>query len=81
LSDNGLNDQYTGISKKSVKNINIYNINNFKNSDDEFDVDENGVVGGGTHLKPEQVHELVEKYGDDVVFFDGQRGDVSFRYV
>jgi hypothetical protein len=36
LSDNGLNDQYTGISKKSVKNINIYNINNFKNSDDEF---------------------------------------------
>lgn len=44
----------------------------FKNSDDEFDVDEHGVVGGGTHLKPEQVHELVEKYGDDVVFFDGR---------
>lgn len=44
----------------------------FKNSDDEFDVDENGVVGGGTHLKPHQVHELVEKYGDDVIFFDGR---------
>ncbi len=44
----------------------------FKNSDDEFDVDENGVIGGGPHLKPEQVHELVEKYGDDVVFFDGR---------
>ncbi len=44
----------------------------FKNSDDEFDVDEQGVVGGGTHLKPEQVNELVEKYGDDVVFFDGR---------
>lgn len=44
----------------------------FKNSDDEFDVDESGVVGGGKHLKPEQVHELVEKYGDDVVFFDGR---------
>lgn len=44
----------------------------FKNSDDEFDVDENGVVGGGQHIKPEQVHELVEKYGDDVVFFDGR---------
>jgi UPF0176 protein len=29
-------------------------------------------VGGGKHLKPEEVHELVEKYGDDVVFFDGR---------
>ena len=44
----------------------------FKNSDDEFDVDENGVVGGGQHIKPAQVHELIEKYGDDVVFFDGR---------
>lgn len=44
----------------------------FKNSDDEFDVDENGVIGGGVHLKPKQVHELVEKYGDEVVFFDGR---------
>lgn len=35
-------------------------------------VDEKGVVGGGIHLKPKQVHELVEKYGDDVVFFDGR---------
>jgi UPF0176 protein len=35
-------------------------------------VDEKGVVGGGTHLKPRQVHELVETYGDDVVFFDGR---------
>lgn len=44
----------------------------FKNSDDEFSVDENGVIGGGVHLKPMQVHELVEKYGDNVVFFDGR---------
>lgn len=44
----------------------------FKNSDDEFEVDEKGVVGGGKHLKPKQVNELVEKYGDDVVFFDGR---------
>jgi UPF0176 protein len=44
----------------------------FKNSDDEFEVDENGVIGGGVHLKPKQVHELVEKYGDDVIFFDGR---------
>lgn len=44
----------------------------FKNSDDEFSVDEKGVVGGGVHLKPQQVNEMVEKYGDDVVFFDGR---------
>lgn len=44
----------------------------FKNSDDEVSVDENGVIGGGMHLKPKQVHELVETYGDDVVFFDGR---------
>lgn len=44
----------------------------FKNSDDEFTVDDSGVVGGGKHLKPKQIHELVEKYGDDVVFFDGR---------
>jgi UPF0176 protein len=39
---------------------------------DELEVDEQGVVGGGTHLKPEQVHKLVEERGDDVVFFDGR---------
>lgn len=44
----------------------------FKNSDDEFDVDMDGVIGGGKHIKPSQIHELVEKYGDDVVFFDGR---------
>lgn len=44
----------------------------FKNSDDEFDVDENGVIGGGVHIKPKELHELVETYGDDVVFFDGR---------
>ena len=44
----------------------------FLGAGDELEVDEHGVVGGGKHLKPEQVHELVEKYGDDVVFFDGR---------
>lgn len=39
---------------------------------DELQVAEDGVVNGGTHLKPVQVNELVEKYGDDVVFFDGR---------
>ncbi len=39
---------------------------------DELRVDENGVVGGGVHLSARQVHELVERRGDDVVFFDGR---------
>lgn len=39
---------------------------------DELQVDENGVIGGGKHLKPEEVHKLVEERGDDVVFFDGR---------
>lgn len=39
---------------------------------DELKVDEHGVVGGGKHLKPEEVHKLVAERGDDVVFFDGR---------
>ena len=39
---------------------------------DELEVDERGVVGGGVHLKPEEVHKLVSERGDDVVFFDGR---------
>ena len=41
----------------------------------ELKVDENGVIGGGTHLRPEELHELVEqkeKAGEEVVFFDGR---------
>ncbi len=38
---------------------------------DEIKVNEHGVVGAGTHLKPEQVHQLVKERGD-VVFFDGR---------
>jgi UPF0176 protein len=39
---------------------------------DELRVDENGVIGGGKHLNPAEVHKLVDTYGDDVVFFDGR---------
>lgn len=35
-------------------------------------VNKKGVIGGGKHLKPEQVHKLVETRGEDVVFFDGR---------
>ena len=39
---------------------------------DEIAVDASGVVGPGPHLKPYEVNEMVEKFGDDVVFFDGR---------
>lgn len=42
------------------------------NAADEIQVDDNGIVGGGKHLKPKQVHELVRERGDDVIFFDGR---------
>lgn len=38
---------------------------------DEIRVNEHGVIGGGTHLKPAEVNKLV-KERDDVVFFDGR---------
>ncbi|HEX5456401.1 MAG TPA: rhodanese-related sulfurtransferase [Candidatus Saccharimonadales bacterium] len=39
---------------------------------DEVKVNEQGVVGGGKHLKPEAVHKLVKERGDEVIFFDGR---------
>lgn len=41
---------------------------------DELVVDEGGVVGGGTHLSPAEVNELVAERGEEVVFFDGRNG-------
>jgi UPF0176 protein len=42
------------------------------NKTDEVKVDKDGIVGGGKHLKPEEVHKLIKKRGDEVVFFDGR---------
>lgn len=39
---------------------------------DEIKVDDDGVIGGGEHLKPGALHKLIEERGDDVVFFDGR---------
>lgn len=39
---------------------------------DELQVDAAGVVGGGTRLAPQEVHDLIESRGEDVVFFDGR---------
>lgn len=38
---------------------------------EDIKIDSNGIIGGGKHLKPKQVHELVNKR-QDVVFFDGR---------
>ncbi|MGD0854029.1 MAG: rhodanese-related sulfurtransferase [Acidimicrobiales bacterium] len=38
----------------------------------ELVVDRHGVVGGGVHLRPPEIHELVERRGGDVVFFDAR---------
>lgn len=39
---------------------------------DDLEVDGHGVVGGGVHLSPSQVNDLVAERGDEVVFFDGR---------
>ncbi len=39
---------------------------------DEIKVDRDGIVDGGKHLTPEQVHELIDARGEEVVFFDGR---------
>ncbi|CAB4597489.1 unannotated protein [freshwater metagenome] len=39
---------------------------------EEIIVNQDGIVGGGTHLKPHEVNKLVEQRGDEVVFFDGR---------
>lgn len=37
----------------------------------ELQVDESGVIGGGTRLSPDELHNLLEER-DDIVFFDGR---------
>jgi UPF0176 protein len=39
---------------------------------DKIKVNEKGIQGGGIHLKPKQVHALVNEKKGDVVFFDGR---------
>lgn len=39
---------------------------------DEIIVGKNGIVNGGKHLKPAELHKLVKDKGDDVIFYDGR---------
>ncbi|USR79243.1 rhodanese-related sulfurtransferase [Arcanobacterium pinnipediorum] len=38
---------------------------------DELEVDENGIVGGGRHVRPEEVEQIIAQ-NPDLVFFDGR---------
>lgn len=62
----GSRDNFPRMSVKVKKELVAFDVA------DETVVDERGVVGGGPHLNPHEVHELVEEHGDDVVFFDGR---------
>ncbi len=42
------------------------------NAADEIVVSDKGIENGGQHLKPKEVHKLLEERGDEVVFFDGR---------
>lgn len=42
------------------------------NTPDEIKVTADGVQGGGVHLKPGELHKLMDERGDEVVFFDGR---------
>nr|WP_271212581.1 rhodanese-related sulfurtransferase [Rhodococcus wratislaviensis]GLK39168.1 UPF0176 protein Cgl2992/cg3319 [Rhodococcus wratislaviensis] len=65
---NGLGDDFPRLSVKVRPEIVTFG------APGELKVDADGVVGGGTHLAPDEVHRLVEGRGDDVVFFDGRNG-------
>jgi UPF0176 protein len=62
----GTGDDFPKLSVKIRKELVAFGAPN------EIKVDENGVVGGGVHLRPEEVDKLVAERGDDVVFFDGR---------
>jgi len=62
---NGQGDDFPRLSVKVRDELVAFTV------PDEIKVDNKGVVGGGKHLKPEQVNELFNSR-DDVVFFDGR---------
>ena len=62
----GTGNEFPRLSVKAKKELVSFG------NPDEIKVDENGVIGGGVHLKPFEVDQLVAERGDDVVFFDGR---------
>ncbi len=64
-SDSGSND-FPRLSVKVRPEIVTFGIAN------ELEVDENGVVGGGQHISPKKLHQLVKNKPNEVIFFDGR---------
>ena len=62
----GTGNEFPRLSVKAKKELVSFG------NPDEIKVDENGVIGGGVHLKPFQVDQLVAERGNDVIFFDGR---------
>ena len=62
----GTGDDFPRLSVKVRKELVTFGV------PDNLEVDENGIVGGGKHLKPHEVNALANKLGDDLVFFDGR---------
>jgi UPF0176 protein len=62
----GKGDEFPRLSVKVKKELVAFA------SPTEIQVDINGVVNGGKHLRPEEVNALVEERGEEVVFFDGR---------
>lgn len=62
----GTGDEFPRLSVKVRDEIVTFGV------PDEIKVGPDGVIGGGAHLTPEQVHDLVAERGDEVVFFDGR---------
>lgn len=62
----GIGDDFPRLSVKSRPEIVTFGV------PDEVKVTGEGVLGGGRRLSPEEVHQLVDERGEDVVFFDGR---------
>jgi UPF0176 protein len=62
----GTGNEFPRLSVKAKKELVSFG------NPEEIKVDENGVIGGGVHLKPFQVDQLVAERGNDVIFFDGR---------
>jgi UPF0176 protein len=62
----GKGDDFPRLSVKSRPELVSFGV------PDNLAVNQDGIVGGGKHLKPKEVNALAEKLGDNLVFFDGR---------
>ena len=75
LTDKGIEAVREWLKRKNLVFPELVLENGAGLSREEAEVDANGVVGGGTHLAPEELHALVDAKraeGEEVVFFDGR---------